>query len=151
MVEREAFVNDRVGRYFKVNDYNCVRTNLLTPGEHFGIEIGTQIMAAAAGMHGAGKYRVQCGLVEGTLMFPGLLGTEKGVGEEDIIAACYDFGEPYEEMFSSLQCRDLRPGGFNDDPPQLCPDLACNSTIFSLGFVEERLKTWQCDSAVAED
>jgi len=31
-----------------------------------------QLLDAAVGMHGAGKYGAQCGLVEGSLMFIGL-------------------------------------------------------------------------------
>lgn len=139
----EAFVVSRVSTYFKVNDYNCVRTNLLILGEHFGVEIGEQIMAAAVGMHGAGKYRAQCGLVEGSLMFLGLLGAREEVVEEDIVTACHDFGREFEELFLSLQCRVLRPNGFNDDdPPQLCLDLACRTISFSIRFTERRLALW---------
>jgi len=94
-------------------------------------------------MHGTGGYRAQCGLVEGTLLFLGVVGAEKDVEEEEIITACCDFGREFEELFSSLQCRTLRPGGFNeDDPPHLCLDLACRSTQFSIDFVEKRLQLW---------
>jgi len=99
---------------------------------------------AAVGMHGAGGYRAQCGLVEGTLLFLGLIGAEKAVAEEDIVEACHDFGRAFEVEFSSLQCKTLRPGGFmEDDPPHLCEDLACRSIIFSVNFVEKKLQLWR--------
>lgn len=139
----ENYVKKRVAAYFHINDYNCVRTDLLILAEYFRVRLDRQILNAAVGMHGAGGYRAQCGLVEGTLMFLGLIGAEKAVAEEDIVVACRDFGQAFEEEFSSLQCRALRPGGFKeDDPPHLCEDLACRSTIFSISFVEKRLKLW---------
>lgn len=138
------YVKNRVSTYFHINDYNCARTDLLILAEYFKLTLGNQVLDAAVGMHGAGGYRAQCGLVEGTLMFLGVAGAEKGITEEEIVSTCYDFGEAYEREFSSLQCRILRPGGFNeDDPPHLCEDLACRSTIFSIDFVEKRLQLWE--------
>ena len=134
----------RVATYFHLNDYNCVRIDLLILAEYFKLRVGAQLLNAAIGMHGAGGYRAQCGLVEGTPMFLGVVGAEKGITEEEIVSACYDFGEAYEREFSSLQCQILRPGGFNeDDPPHLCENLACRSTSFSIAFVEERLQLWE--------
>ncbi|AGF77748.1 Putative redox-active protein [Desulfocapsa sulfexigens DSM 10523] len=138
------YVNKRVATYFHVNDYNCVRTDLLILAEYFKVTLGQQILDAAVGMHGAGGYRAQCGLVEGTLLFLGLIGAEKAVAEEDIVEACHDFGRAFEAEFSSLQCKTLRPGGFmEDDPPHLCEDLACRSIIFSISFVEKRIQMWR--------
>jgi len=140
----EKFVNDRVATYFHVNDHNCVRTDLLILAEYFKIELHEQVLNAAVGMHGAGGYRAQCGLVEGTLLFLGILGAEKGVEEEEIVLACYNFGQTYEQEFSSLQCRILRPDGFNDDdPPHLCEGLAARSTAFSIRFIEQVIKEWK--------
>ncbi len=139
----ENFVRKRVETYFQVNDYNCVRTDLLTLAEYFHVKLHGQLLAAAVGMHGAGGYRAQCGLVEGTLLFLAILGAERRVAEEKIIDACYDFGKQFEKEFSSLQCRELRPGGFNDDdPPHLCEGLACRATAFSIRFIEEVLELW---------
>ncbi|HID02152.1 MAG TPA: redox-active protein [Desulfobacterales bacterium] len=139
----EKFVNDRVATYFHVNDHNCVRTDLLILAEYFKIELHEQVLNAAVGMHGAGGYRAQCGLVEGTLLFLGILGAAKGAEEEEIIRSCYNFGKAYEKEFSSLQCRILRPGGFNnDDPPHLCEGLASRSAAFSIRFVEQVMEEW---------
>jgi len=137
------FVESRVTTYFQINDYNCVRTDLLILAEYFDIKLDEQILAAAVGMHGAGGYRAQCGLVEGTLMFLGIIGAAKNTSENHIIAACYDFGKEFEAEFGSLQCRTLRPGGFNEnDPPHLCKDLTRNSTTFSVNFVKKRVELW---------
>ncbi len=139
----KLFVENRVTTYFQINDYNCVRTDLLILAEYFDVKLDEQILNAAIGMHGAGGYRAQCGLVEGTLMFLGIIGAEKDVSEDDIIAACYNFGKAFEEEFSSLQCRTLRPCGFNEnDPPHLCKDLTCKTTAFSIDFVKKRMQLW---------
>lgn len=42
-------------------------------------------MDAALGMHGAGGYRAQCGLVEGALMFIGIWGKMHGKEEAEIV------------------------------------------------------------------
>ena len=41
---------------------------MLCLGELLGFHIEEQTYAAAVGMHGAGGFRAQCGLVEGALM-----------------------------------------------------------------------------------
>ena len=137
------FVESRVTTYFQINDYNCVKTDLLALAEYFDVKLDHQILSAAVGMHGAGGYRAQCGLVEGTLMFLGIIGAEKNVSENNIITACYDFGKEFEAEFSSLQCRTLRPFGFNKtDPPHLCKDLTCKTVSFSITFVKKRVQLW---------
>jgi undecaprenyl diphosphate synthase len=39
-------------------------------------------------MHGAGGYRAQCGLVEGALMFIGVIGKARGLSNEAVVQAC---------------------------------------------------------------
>jgi len=136
-------VEKEVAHYFHELDYNCARTVLLILARHFSITLDKQIFAAATGMHGAGGYRAQCGLVEGTLMFIGLLGAERKVDEEAVISSCHDFGQAYENEFSSLLCSTLRPGGFNnDDPPHLCEPLTCKSTLFAIQFLKKTIQIW---------
>jgi hypothetical protein len=92
-------------------------------------------------MHGAGGYLAQCSLVERTLMFLGILGRAKGLADQEIIQLCCRYAENYEEQFSSLLCRKLRPEGFgSDQPPLLCEGLSCRSVAFSAAFIDEHLK-----------
>ncbi|MEE4167170.1 MAG: C-GCAxxG-C-C family protein, partial [Desulfocapsaceae bacterium] len=93
---------------------------------------------AAIGMHGAGGYRAQCGLVEGTLLFVGIYGKILGFSDAKTIELCRLFAQRFEHEFSSLLCRELRPEGFNDqNPPHLCEPLTVQALIFSIAFVKE--------------
>ncbi len=56
-----------------------------------------QLLWSAAGLHGAGGYRAQCGLVEGTLMFIGVYFHVMGKTENEIVSACYDFAAAFEK------------------------------------------------------
>ena len=115
-------------------DLNCARTCLLTLGKIFGITIEPQTFQAAVGLHGAGGYRAQCGLVEGALMFIGIYFHHLGKSETEIIDLCYNFADAFTNEFSSLRCYDLRPGGFTpEDEPHLCEDL----TVRGIEFVKE--------------
>ena len=64
----------RVHELYWKKDCNCAKTMLLCLCEHFCIPLQEQTLHAATGMHGAGRFRAQCGLVEGALMFIGIAG-----------------------------------------------------------------------------
>ena len=115
---------------------NCARVPLVCLSELFDVELHSQIWQAAVGMHGAGRFRAQCGLVEGALMFMGLYYAGHGVSDKDIVVACRRFAEAFTARFSSLTCRDLRPGGFTkNDPPHLCETLTVDAIDFTAGFL----------------
>ena len=87
-------------------------------------------------MHGAGKYGAQCGLVEGTLMFIGILGRTLNISDDDIVNSCNDFANQFENRFNSLLCNILRPEGFNpDNPSHLCEKLTCEAVCFNIDFI----------------
>ena len=55
---------------------------------------------------------------------------------DEIVSLCYGFAEAFEKEFSSLRCRELRPGGFSEsDPPHLCENLTVEAIIFSYGYL----------------
>jgi hypothetical protein len=115
---------------------------MLVLSEVYDVALGDQVLAAAVGMHGAGGYRAQCGLVEGALMFIGVIGQEQGLAEDAIVQACYDYGERFETRFGSLVCRDLRPEGFGpDNPPHLCEPLTRDAISFDIQFVSGLIET----------
>jgi Putative redox-active protein (C_GCAxxG_C_C) len=135
-------INERVGEYFCQQNLNCATTTLLILAEHTGIDLSRQVLDAAVGMHGAGGFGAQCGLVEGTLMFLGILGRKRGLPDEHIIEQCSHYGAGFEETFSSLLCHELRPEGFAEDqPPHLCLRLTCRSIAFSVDFINQILKS----------
>lgn len=129
----EARVHESYWEY----DINCANTMLLCLGEFFGVEIASQTKNAAVGLHGAGGFRAQCGLVEGALMFIGIYLSGVGWRREDIVGACYGFADAFTEKFGALRCLELRPGGFReDDPPHACEKLTCAAIRFTCEYVE---------------
>jgi C_GCAxxG_C_C family probable redox protein len=133
-------VEQRVHEYYWQYDWNCASTTLRILAGDFGIELHEQVLDAAIGMHGAGGYRAQCGLVEGALMFIGVIGKARGLSNEAVVQACYAFAQRFENRFGSLLCRELRPQGFHpDNPPHLCEGLSCDAVLFDIAFVEDWL------------
>lgn len=96
---------------------NCARTMLLCLGDRFHVAIAPQTLQAAVGMHGAGRFRAQCGLVEGALMFAGIIGSCDGHSDKDIESLCFRFAEAFTNRFGSLLCRDIRPDGARPSGP----------------------------------
>lgn len=131
-------IENRVQHYYWDEDINCATTIIKTLAELFEIKLNNQLIDASVGMHGAGGYRAQCGLVEGTLMFLGILGREKGLDDEKIISVCYQFAEVFEKEFKSLNCSILRPEGFKpDNPPHLCEKLTVKAVHFAFKYISD--------------
>ena len=132
----EEYIRREVHRLYWEHDENCARTTLSILSGLTGIAIGNQTMAAASGLHGAGGYGAQCGLVEGALMFLG--GVASLEGYEDIPGLCRKFASLFESSFGSLRCSELRPGGFSpSDPPHRCEELTCRSILYAYRFLKE--------------
>ncbi len=135
----KEYINGRVEHFYWSEDVNCAIATLRILGEVMGIELSAQVIDAATGMHGAGKFGAQCGLVEGSLMFLGILGRQEGLPEEEISESCYKLAFGFERHFGSLMCRDLRPQGFGDDqPPHLCEELTKQAVLFAVEFINDR-------------
>ncbi len=131
-------INERVHRHYWDEDQNCATTVLLILAEIFEIKLASQTLHSAIGMHGAGGFRAQCGLVEGTLMFLGIAGKERGLDDADIIKHCYTFATEFQKSFGSLICSDLRPQGFKpDNPPHLCEELTKKAIEFVVGYISK--------------
>ena len=132
----EEFVKHRVQHYYWQEDLNCARTSLNIFSEHFGIVLEAQVLNAAIGLHGAGCFGAQCGLVEGALMFLGMYGKKRGLTDTEIAGNCYRFAENFQKHFGSLLCRELRPEGFKpDNPPHLCTALSEDAIVFTLDHI----------------
>ncbi len=136
----ENFVRPRVAMYYWQEDINCAATALRIAAQAFGVDLTPQVIDAATGMHGAGRYGAQCGLVEGTLMFTGIYGRIKRLPEETVADVCRQFAAVFEKRFGSLQCRILRPQGFGDgNPPHLCESLTIDAVTVAIDFIRQ----WQ--------
>lgn len=134
-------IEDYVKEYYWKYDLNCATTDLKILSEIFSVTLSDQIISAAIGMHGAGKYGAQCGLVEGTLMFLGIIGKEYSFQEETIVDHCREYAHQFETRFRSLSCKSLRPEGFSkDNPPHLCEKLTCEAIEFNKEFISNFIK-----------
>ena len=112
--------------------------------ELFKSAIEPQTIWSAVGLHGAGEYRAQCGLVEGSLMFIGIYLHTIGKIEDEIVSACYYFASAFDREFGSLRCFELRPTGFTEnDPPHMCENLTCNGIEFAYQYILGITKTKQ--------
>ena len=94
---------------------------------------------AAFGLN-AGRLGSQCGLVEGTLMFIGIYGQQKGIESQAITELCHKFSSNFQAEFGSVLCKELRPRGFNsDNPPHLCENLTKRAIVFSAEFISTKI------------
>ncbi len=118
------------------DDVNCATTMLRVLGRARGLDMHPLVLAAATGMHGAGRYGAQCGLVEGGLMFLGVWGREMGRPEAWITERCNAYARGFEECFGSLLCRVLRPQGFAEgQPPHQCEGLTLDAALWAVTWV----------------
>ena len=65
----KEYIKKRVHELYWNDDINCARTTIICLRELFKVSIEPQTLWSAVGLHGAGGYRAQCGLVEGALIF----------------------------------------------------------------------------------
>lgn len=145
------FAGKRVHHYYWKADLNCAGTILMVMAEHFTIDIKQQVIDATTGMHGAGGYRAQCGIVEGALMFIGIIGNVYSLRERDISFFCKEFAGRFERHFGSLSCALLRPTGFKtNDPPHLCEPLTVRAVTFTIALIEKWLHTHEKPSRTSD-
>jgi len=136
MENYREIINERVYKYYWEDDINCATTVLKTLANIYEIDLSSQIIDSAIGMHGAGKFGAQCGLVEGSLMFIGIWLRKLGYDNKDIVDYCYGFANKFENDFGSIVCRDLRPQGFkSDNPPHICEGITRKAIEFTLNYI----------------
>lgn len=132
-------IEERVHDLYWEHDINCARTMLTCLCELFHVDLEEQTFNSAIGLHGAGGFRAQCGLVEGTLMFIGIFYSQKGKSDSDIVSLCYQYADEFTQKYGSLTCCDLRPNGFNsNDPPHVCENLTGSAIKFSIEFIKSK-------------
>jgi C_GCAxxG_C_C family probable redox protein len=140
MKNYRSLINEQVHHYYWDENLNCATTVLKILAEIFEINLNSQTIHSVIGMHGAGGFGAQCGLVEGSLLFIGILGKNQGRENEDIVKYCYHFSSEFEKSFGSLTCRDLRSQGFKpDNPPHLCEELTKKVVEFTGHYINKVL------------
>ena len=135
-METTELIKKRVAEYYWKDDINCAVTTLKILSEKFNIILSNQVLDAAIGMHGAGGYGAQCGLVEGVLMFIGIAEKANNAKDKKIIENCKNFAKQFENKFKSLECKVLRPQGFkNENPPHICENITHEAIEFAMDFI----------------
>lgn len=134
-------INEKVHKYYWEDDINCATTVLKTLANIYKIDLNFQVIDAAIGMHGAGKFGAQCGLVEGSLMFIGIWGRKNGYESDSIVNYCHSFANKFQDDFGSIVCRDLRPQGFKpDNPSHICEEITKKAIKFTLNYINSMKK-----------
>ncbi len=129
-----------VHKHYWINNDNCAITTMSILSKYFDFPINQQVYDALIGMNGAGTFGAQCGLVEGTLTFIGIIGKHQDFSNDKIGRLCKDFALKYEIEKKSILCKDLRPQGFSkDNPPHLCENLTVESIKISIDFIELKI------------
>lgn len=132
----KEYITKRVHELYWEEDINCARTTLMCLSGLFQVNLEPQTILSAVGLHGAGGYRAQCGLVEGALMFIGIYLPMLGKTEDEVVSACHNFASAFDKSFGSLTCFKLRPTGFSEhDPPHMCENLTCSAIEFSYEYI----------------
>lgn len=125
-------------------DTNCAGVTLKCLSHLFSYPIAPQSFAASLGMHGAGGYRAQCGLIEGALMFLGMYLTALDWERTDVSKACYEYATAFEKEFGALTCRNLRPQGLAEgQPPHMCETLTVRAVQFAYDYVRHLVEQKQ--------
>jgi len=138
-MQKAVFIQKYVRNYYWDEDINCATTILKILSKVYGIHLNKQLTDAALGLHGAGGFGAQCGLVEGGLIFIGIIGKKKNLTNEAIVKLCYDYAQNFDKHFGSLACSVLRPQGFNpNNPPHLCESLTNRAVQFAIDYCEEK-------------
>jgi hypothetical protein len=135
----EQFIKQRVHDYYWQKDFNCANTTLAVLAEIFSVKLSAQITSAAFGLN-AGRLGLQCGLVEGSLMFLGVLGQAQKLDNAAKHGLCQKFVLAFQREFGAITCTKLRPEGFSpQNPPHLCEARTLHSIAFSANFIQEHL------------
>jgi C_GCAxxG_C_C family probable redox protein len=136
----QQYIQEKVHKYYQEDDLNCATANLKILANQFDVTLNQQVIDAAIGMHGAGTYGAQCGLVEGTLMFLGILGRTNSYSDQRITETCKTYASAFEKEFGSLLCSTLRPEGFGPEvPSHLCTNITEKAIFFNFNFIKNHL------------
>mgnify|MGYP001158981088 FL=1 len=105
--------------------------------EVYQIPLDSQVIEAAYGMNGAGRYGAQCGLVEGMLMFLGIWGKARRISYQETQELCREYAGLFEDTFGSLLCSCLRPeaGASASDPDHPCEELKIKAILLDREFL----------------
>ncbi|MBN1333100.1 MAG: C_GCAxxG_C_C family protein [Synergistales bacterium] len=105
--------------------------------EVYQIPLNRQVIEAAHGMNGAGRYGAQCGLIEGMLMFLGIWGKARNLNYQETQELCKEYAGIFEDTFGSLLCSCLKPEAKSSakDPDHPCEELKIKALLMDMEFL----------------
>lgn len=138
----EELVAARIETMYHDQSLGCAHATLKILAEALDTELSRQVYDSSVGMlGGGGHYGAQCGLVQGALMFAGVLGARQGLDEETLDKHCFDLLAGAERELGSLVCREIRPEGFaEDNPPNICEPRSVTSIVWVARFFADRFQ-----------
>lgn len=141
MQNRDGRIKEAFHNFYHEAGINCAIGTLMLLSEFYDLELDSQVVNAATGLHGAGKYGAQCGLLEGGLMFIGIYGKHHDLKKTEIVNLCYDWAKTFEDGMGSLVCKGLRPYPFTseDATKHLCEPISVKALNIAVRFMDERL------------
>jgi len=134
-MNRNYDILEKMHYYYVEQGLNCAEATIIVLSEKFDLLINQQVMAAAIGMNGAGGSGAQCGLIEGSLMFLGILGVVKNATKDEIKAVIQNYTKLFNDKFHSLNCNFIKPE--NEYESKKCRDLAKESVQFCFEYIIE--------------
>lgn len=140
-MDRDKRIEEAFRHFYHEAGINCATGTLILLSEFYDLPLDQQVLDSAAGLHGAGKYGAQCGLLEGGLMFIGIICKKNGVAKGDIVTLCHDWAELFETKMGSIVCRGLRPFPFTpeDAPKHLCEPISVKALKIAVRYMDERV------------
>lgn len=137
--DKKNFIGEQVDKCYIGYNLNCAKTMLKILGDFYDIKIEKQVYDSATGLNGAGRYGAQCGLVEGCLMFIGIIGEKHNFKKEEILTICRDFARDFQKKFGSVLCSNLRPKIVTSNSIHLCENLTKDAVLFVMDFLKSRI------------
>ncbi len=134
MSETEKKVRSLVHHYYNVCDINSAKTTLYCLGELLGVSIKTQAIQAASGLYNMSRGKDGYGLLNGAVMFMGILFSKKNMAEREISNICTRFADKFQEKFGSVINRDL---GSSKEALRLKEEMTVNAILFDYDFLSE--------------
>lgn len=138
-MERRELVVERVHTYYWENDFSCAEVSQRILNELFKANLPTQLLWATFALN-AGRCGLQCGLVEGPLLFMGIYAAKKHIDQGEIRKLCRRYCAEFTAEFGSMLCSELRSEGFKrTNPPHLCEARTVEAVVFAIEFIEKHM------------
>lgn len=92
-------IKSLIQKYAGKQEMGCSATVLSVLSDLFNIKVEKQVMACLIGMEGGSNFKNDCGLLDGSLMFIGIMLSQQGLPEPLTKGICRQFTGSFEIEF----------------------------------------------------